>query len=56
MKLGWSKNDKPEGHLQDREISRNVGQFLGRLDEILPFIYIAQYGASNRDLKLKPAL
>lgn len=51
MKLGWSKNDKQEGQLQDREISRNVGQLLGRLDEILPFVYIAQYGASDRELR-----
>jgi len=51
MKLGWSKNDKPEGQLQARETSRNVGQLLGRLDEMLPFIYIAQYGASGLDLR-----
>jgi hypothetical protein len=51
MRLGWSKNDKQEGRLYDREISRNTGQLLGRLDEILPFIYIAQFGASNRDMR-----
>ena len=51
MRLGWSKNDKPEGQQQYREISRNIGQLLGRLDEILPFIYIAQYGASDHDLR-----
>lgn len=51
MRLGWSKNDKPEGQLRDRELARNAGQLLGRLDEILPFIYIAQYGASNRDMR-----
>lgn len=51
MRLGWSKNDKPEGQQRDRELARNAGQLLGRLDEILPFIYIAQYGASDRDLR-----
>ena len=51
MKLAWSKNNRPEGQQQDREISRNAGQLLGRLDEILPFIYFAQYGASDRDLR-----
>ena len=51
MNVAWSKNNKPEGQQPDREISRNAGQLLGRLDEILPFIYIAQYGASNRELR-----
>lgn len=51
MKLGWSKSDNQEVQLQDREIFRNTGQLLGRLDDMLPFIYIAQYGASNRDLR-----
>ena len=51
MKLAWSKNNKPEGQHPSREISRNVGQLLGRLDEIMPFIYIAQYGASDRELR-----
>jgi hypothetical protein len=51
MRLCWSKNDKPEGPQQDREISRNAGQLFGRLNEVLPFIYIAQYGASDRDLR-----
>jgi len=51
MRLGWSKNDKSECPQQDYDISHNDGQLLGRLDEILPFIYIAQYGASNRDMR-----
>ncbi len=55
MKLSWSINDKPEGQRKDREIARNVGQLLGRLDEMLPFIYIAQYGASNRELRERTA-
>lgn len=50
MILGWSKNDKPE-HLRSREIARNCGQLLGRLDDLLPCLYIAQYGASGRDLR-----
>ena len=51
MRLGWSKNDKSEGQQRDRELARNAGQLLGRLDEIMPFIYIAQYGASDRELR-----
>ena len=50
MKLGWSKNDEPYRG-QAREIVRNCGQLLGRLDDVLPFLYIAQYGASARDLR-----
>ena len=51
MKLAWSKNNKPEEQPPDREIARNAGQLLGRLDEIMPFIYIAQYGASDREMR-----
>jgi hypothetical protein len=51
MRLGWSKNDKSVGQQRDRVLARNAGQLFGRLDEILPFIYIAQYGASDRDLR-----
>jgi len=50
MMLGWSKSDEPE-HSRSREIARNCGQLLGRLDELLPCLYIAQYGASGRDLR-----
>jgi len=49
MKLAWSKNDEPKG-TRPRAISRNCGQLLGHLDELLPFLYIAQYGASFTDL------
>ena len=31
-------------------VAQNCGQLLGQLDELLPFIYIAQYGASDHDL------
>lgn len=49
MILGWSKNEEPE-RPRPREITRNCGQLLGHLDELLPFLYIAQHGASFRDL------
>ena len=49
MILVWSKNEEPE-RPRPRAISRNCGQLLGQLDELLPFLYIAQYGASFTDL------
>lgn len=52
MTLAWSKSDEP-GRLPAREIPRNCGQLLGHLDELLPFLYIAQYGASGRDLRAR---
>jgi hypothetical protein len=48
--LAWSKSDEPQ-HPQARDIKRNCGQLLGQLDELLPCLYIAQYGASGRDLR-----
>lgn len=50
MTLLWSKNngDKPR---RDRGVLRNCGQPLGHLNELLPCLYIAQYGASGRDLR-----
>lgn len=50
MSLIWSKNDGPE-RPKGREIPRNCGQLLGRLDELLPFLYVAQYGAPGRALR-----
>jgi len=50
MTLTWSKSDQPK-HPQARDIKRNCGQLLGRLDELLPCLYIAQYGASAHDLR-----
>ena len=50
MKLGWSKNDEP-GHSRSRDIPRNCGQLLGNLDDLLPCLYIANYGASARELR-----
>ncbi len=50
MKLGWSKSDEPKSS-RPREIARNCGQLTGRLDDLLPCLYIAQYGASGRDLR-----
>jgi len=52
MTLAWSKSDEP-GRLPAREVPRNCGQLLGRLNELLPFLYIAQYGASGRDLRAR---
>lgn len=54
MKLAWSKNDEPK-HPQARDIKRNCGQLLGRLDELLPCLYIAQYGASGRAMRERTA-
>jgi hypothetical protein len=48
--LAWSKGDEPE-RSRPREMARNCGQLLGRLDELLPCLYVAQYGASGRDLR-----
>ena len=50
MKLGWSVSDEQQ-QLPSREIVRNCGQLLGRLDDLLPCLYIAQYGASDSDLR-----
>ncbi|MFO1262689.1 MAG: hypothetical protein U1E84_05005 [Rhodoferax sp.] len=50
MKLAWSKSDEPK-QLQAREIKRNCGQLLGRLDDLLPCLYIAQYGAPGRAMR-----
>lgn len=50
MTLIWSKRDEPK-HPQARDIKRNCGQLFGRLDELLPCLYIAQYGASARELR-----
>jgi hypothetical protein len=50
MTLIWSKRDEPE-HSRSREIPRNCGQLLGRLDALLPCLYIAQHGASAYDLR-----
>lgn len=50
MKLAWSKNDEP-GHLRSRDIPRTCGQLLGNLDDLLPCLYIADYGASARALR-----
>ena len=50
MKLDWSKNDEP-GDSRSRDISRNCGQLLGSLEELLPCLYIAHYGASAQELR-----
>lgn len=38
-------------HLEGRTIQRNCGQLLGHLNELLPFLYIAEYGASGRFMR-----
>ncbi|GHT81191.1 hypothetical protein AGMMS49960_20310 [Betaproteobacteria bacterium] len=50
MTLIWSRSDEPK-HPQARDVKRNCGQLLGRLDELLPCLYIAQHGASGYDLR-----
>ena len=54
MTLAWSKSDEPK-HPQARDIKRNCGQLLGRMDELLPCLYIAQYGASGRAMRERTA-
>ena len=51
MKLAWSVSE--EQQFPSREIDRNCGPLLGRLDELLPCLYIAQYGASSQDLRAR---
>ncbi len=50
MTRAWSKSDEPDRR-QAREIVRNCGQVLGRLDDVLPFLYVAQFGASGRAMR-----
>ena len=50
MKLAWSKTEEQEQPPQARDIIRSCGQLLGRLDALLPCLYIAQHGATMRDL------
>ena len=38
-------------HPQNREMPRNCGPLLGKLDELLPCLYLAQFGASYQDLR-----
>ena len=52
MNLAWSKSDESKNP-QARDIERNCGQLLGRLDELLPCLYIAQYGASGRAMRAR---
>lgn len=51
MNLAWSVSE--EQQFPSREIVRNCGPLLGRLDELLPCLYIAQYGASSQDLRAR---
>ena len=51
MNLAWSVSE--EHQFPSREIVRNCGPLLGRLDELLPCLYIAQYGASSQDLRAR---
>lgn len=54
MTLCWCKGgdeDEESVRPRPRVIPRNCGQLLGQLDELLPFLYIAQYGALDRDLR-----
>lgn len=52
MTLAWIAVEDSEPP-QDRPILRNSGQLLGRLDGLFPFLYIAQYGATLRDLRMR---
>lgn len=50
MVLVSGRVDEPQ-HPRKRDIASNCGQLLGRLDELLPCLYIAQTGATARDLR-----
>jgi hypothetical protein len=50
MTLIGSKREEPE-HSRSREIPRNCGQLLGRLDALLPCLYIEQDGMLEYDLR-----
>ena len=50
MKLGWSETEEQAQPPQARDTIRSCGQLLGRLDALLPCLYIVQYGATVRDL------
>lgn len=52
MNLAWSKSDESK-YPQARDIKRNCGQLLGRLDELLPCLNIAEYGASARAMRAR---
>lgn len=54
MTLIWSKDDESRPP-RARELRRNCGQLLGRLDELLPCLYIAQHGASGRAMRERTA-
>jgi hypothetical protein len=53
MKMGWIKNNNQEVQPRDRKFTRNAGQLLGQLDDLFPFIYITECGASYRDLRVR---
>lgn len=52
MTLVWSVAEDSKSP-QDRPIRRDSGQLLGQLDGLFPFLYIAQYGATLRDLRAR---
>ena len=53
MKSASTNGDGGENKLQPREIARNCGQLLGRLDALLPCFYIAHYGAFGREMRAR---
>lgn len=52
MTLAWSK-DEASKNPSARDVKRDCGQLLGRLDELLPCLYIAQYGAPARSMRAR---
>ena len=50
MASTWFEEGQPY-HPQNREMPRNCGPLLGKLDELLPCLFLAQYGASYEDLR-----
>lgn len=50
MSLIWSKDDNSK-RPHPRDLVRNCGQLLGRLDDVFPCIYLAHFGVRGRDMR-----
>ena len=48
-----SENDNSVLSPQSHDVLCNCGQLLGQLDELMPFIYIANCGAYDRDMRMR---
>ncbi len=52
MTLAWSKNEASKNP-PARDVKRDCGQLHGKLDELLPCLYIAEYGAPARSMRAR---